>query len=206
MKRINVIVMIIGVSFLLVSCRLNDAVESYINVKETEKMLNKDKRHIQYPNVGDEDTMDFAFINGAPKTEVNHEVDDIIKMYATRSTFDELKTPIAIDIEKNEIYIEPNIHSFGVVFGERRKEVNDTYKVIDLFEKHNVLSWNHYYANVKDYHSYEDGVSWRILVQYADGTIETFRGQGTQFNEITPENYNDFMNELENYVDGHLKE
>lgn len=167
-------------------------------------MLNQEKEIRPYPNIGDEDIFDFAFINGAPKAEESHEVDDIIKMYATTWSIDELHHPIAIDIENNEIYVEPSVRLHGVEFETDRKKVDNTDKVLELFEQYDVLHWQNYYSNVKDFHSYEDGASWRVVVQYEDGTIEIFRGEGTRFEEIIPDHYTNFMNELWEYVNGHI--
>lgn len=206
MRKLYVIVFIIVAYVFLAGCQFGDTVESYINVEATEELLNKEKEVRQYPDVGDEDIFDFAFVNGAPETEESHEVNDIIKMYATTWSIDELHHPIAIDIKNHEIYIEPEVKLFGVEFEIGRKKVDDIEIVLELFDKYEVLSWQNYYSNVKDHHSYEDGSSWKLLVQYEDGTIETFRGSGTRFSDIIPENYTDFMNELADYVAGHLDE
>lgn len=204
MRKMCVTAIITIACLFLASCQFSNTVESYINIDATEKLLNKEKEVRKYPDVGDEDIFDFAFINGASETEESHEVDEIIKMYASTWSIDELHHPIAIDIENNEIYVEPNISLHGVEFETDRKKVDDTDKVLDLFEQYDVLHWQNYYSNVKDYHSYEDGASWRLVVQYEDGTIEIFRGEGTSFAGITPDHYTDFMNELGKYVNEHL--
>lgn len=193
---------------LLWGCQSSASIESLINKEATEKLLTEmEERELPpYPDVGDEDIFDFAFINGAPKTEESHEVEEIIKMYATTWTIDELHHPIAIDIANNEIYVEPDVKLFGVEFETERKKVDDIDKVLELLDKYDVLNWQNYYSNVKDYHSYEDGASWSLMVQYEDGTTEEFYGKGTFFREIIPDHYEDFMKELGNYVAGHFGE
>lgn len=202
MKRLYVLGIITVACILLASCQADDTVDSYIDVEATEKMLEKEKEEAQYPNVGDADIFDFAYIKGAPEADGNYDVDDIIKMYASTGSFDDPQPPIAIDIENNEIYVEPDIGRYGVDLEKKRKQVDDTDKVLELFERYDVLDWQNYYSDVKDYHSYEDGSSWSLVVQYEDGTIEEFRGEGTT--NITPDNYSDFMNELKDYVAEHL--
>lgn len=197
---------LICICLFLIGCQSNSTVDSYINIEATEAFLNKEKEVRTYPNIGDDDIFDFAFIKGAPKAEESHDVNEIIKMYSTTWTIEEPHYPLVIDIENSQIYEEADVGGpHGVRFEESRKKVNDIEIVLGLFEKYNVLSWQNYYSNVKDYHSYEDGASWRVLVQYEDGTIETFRGEGKSFEGILPDNYNDFMNELDAYVTGHLE-
>lgn len=202
MKKLYVLVMITVACIVLASCESDDQVTTYINIEATEKMLNMEKEEPQYSDVGDADIFDFAYIKGAPKAEDDYDVDDIIKMYASTGSFDDPQPPIAIDIENNEIYVEPNIGRYGVDREKERKQVNDTDRVLELFEQYDVLEWQNYYSDVKDYHSYEDGGSWSLVVQYEDGTIEEFRGEGTT--DITPDNYSDFMSDLKSYVAEHI--
>lgn len=204
MKNLYIVALSIVICLFLVGCQIDETVKSYINVEATEKLLNQKKEPVPYPNIEGENIFDFAFINGAPKTEGNHKVNDIIKMYASTWSIDELHHPIAIDIANNEIYVEPSVKLYGVEFETERKKVDDTAKVLELFEQYDVLHWQNYYSNVKDYHSYEDGSSWKLVVQYEDGTIESFRGEGTSFEEIIPDHYTDFMDKLWKYVNGHL--
>jgi len=207
-KRIYALSIMALASLFLWGCQSSASIDSLINKEATEKWLTKmeEGELPPYPDVGDEDIFDFAFINGAPKTEESHEIDEIIKMYTTSWTIDELHHPIAIDIANNEIYVEPDVRLFGVEFETERKEVDDTDKVLELFATYDVLNWQNYYSNVKDYHSYEDGASWSLMVQYEDGTTEKFYGNGTLFREIIPDHYDDFMKELGSYVTGHLGE
>lgn len=200
----SALIVFMGGIFLLVGCQSDDRVASYINVEATERFLDNEKEEQIYPDVGDEDIFDFAFIKGAPEAKSNHEVDDIIKMYAGVSSFDEPHDPIAIDIEKSEIYQEPSIRSLGVDIGDEHRKVDDIDELVELFDTYDVLNWQHYYSDVKDYHSYEDGISWSILIQYSDGSIDEFRGEGMSFKDIIPENYDDFMGALEEYVVKHV--
>src|SRR5690625_3584638 len=145
---------------------------------------------------------DIDYIKRETKAEDYYDVDDIIKMYASKGSFDDPKPPIAIDIENNEIYVEPNIGRYGVDREKERKQVNDTDRDLELFERYDVLEWQNYYSDVKDYHSYEDGGSWSLVGQYEDGTIEEFRGEGTT--DITPDNYSDLKSDLKRYVAEHI--
>src|SRR5690625_8006470 len=92
-------------SLFLWGCQSSASFGSLINKEATEKWLNKmeEGELPPYPDVGDEDIFDFAFINGAPETEESQEIDEIIKMYTTEWTIDELHPPIANDIGHNEI-------------------------------------------------------------------------------------------------------
>src|SRR5690625_3067033 len=175
MKRLYVLVMTTVACIVLASCESDDQVTTYINIVATEKMLNMDKEEPQYSDVGDADIFDFAYMKGAPKAEDDYDVDDIIKMYASTGSFDDPQPPIAIDIEDNEIYVEPNIGRYGVDREKERKQVNDTDRVLELFEQYDVLGWQNYYSDVKDYHSSDDGGSWSLVVQSEDGRIAEFR-------------------------------
>lgn len=204
MKRLNILAFIV-VALLLAGCQSEDTVASYINVAATEKLLNKKNEDSELPNTGDIDIFDFAYINQAPRTEESHEVADIIKMYATTWSIDEHHYPIAIDIQNKEIYVESSVRRYGIEFETDRIKADDMDQVLQLFETYDVLNWQNYYSDVKDYHSYEDGASWSLTVQYDDGTIEKFRGEGMSFSDIVPDNYPDFMKELETYVNGYLE-
>jgi len=202
MKKLSML-MLIGIMF-LVGCQSSDQTASYINIEATEKFLNQEKEESHYPDIEDEDIFDFSYIKVAPEAEKDHKVDDIIKMYATTWSIDELNDPIVIDIENSEIYAEPSVDHLGVQFETERKKVDDIDDVVALFDTYDVLDWQHYYSNVKDHHSYEDGASWSLVVQYSDGTVDKFRGEGTSFKEIIPDNYYDFMDALGVYVVDHI--
>src|SRR5699024_1675459 len=134
----------------------------------------------------------------------DHTVDAMIEMYASRSSIDEFCDSIVIGIEYSESYGEPSVDHLGVQFETERKKVDDIDDVVALFDTYDVLDWQHYYSNVKDHHSYEDGASWSLVVQYSDGTVDKFRGEGTSFKEIIPDNYYDFMDALGVYVVDHI--
>src|SRR5699024_12675160 len=110
------------VCIVIESYDLYNQITNYINIEDTEKMLNMEKEEPQYSDVGDADIFDFAYIKGAPKAEDDYDVDDIIKMYASTGSFDDPQPPIAIDIENNEIYVEPNICRYGVDREKERKQ------------------------------------------------------------------------------------
>src|SRR5699024_12494225 len=92
-----------------VGCQSSDQTASYINIEATEKFLNQQKEERHYPDIEDEDIFDFSSIKVAPEAEKDHKVDDIIKMYATTWSIDELNDPIGVDIESNELDVKPSV-------------------------------------------------------------------------------------------------
>lgn len=71
--------------------------------------------------------------------------------------------------------------------------------------KHGVQDWNSDYT-FEDAESYEDGYSWRLWLQFEDGTVEKHFGKGTSKEKLTPEKFESFAEELyqfqENKVTG----
>ncbi len=51
----------------------------------------------------------------------------------------------------------------------------------------------------------DDGVGWSLYLQFEDGTVEKHKGSGTAMKSITPENFDDFFNELSDFVDERLE-
>ena len=146
------------------------------------------------------DIFDFSFIRSAPVTEKSQPVENVIKVYHGEWSM-ERAPAVAIDVENKEIYIEPRMANRGVRAHGGTKVIEDAEKVIQILEKYDIQNWQHYYSNVKDTTSYEDGASWSLWLQYDDGSVEIFRGEGTFWKDITPDNYQSFVNELTEFVE-----
>src|SRR5699024_7988748 len=113
-----------------------------------------------------------------------------------------LDTGFAIDIEKNVVYIDPRIGSHGLRrTNDDPDELQDTQKFIDLIEAYDVQNWKEHYSDGNDD---EDGYGWQILLQYSDGSVEKHAGSGTDMQKITPENFNQFTEDLAEIVNKEL--
>lgn len=111
---------------------------------------------------------------------------------------------IAIDVTNNEIYVDPSWTTLGVDTFDEPVPVNDVQNVLEILEEYNVQDWKKDYT-VENPEDYEDGFSWRLWLQFEDGTVEKHGGSGTE-DGITPENFDGFFTELNEFVSGKLEE
>ena len=115
-----------------------------------------------------------------------------------------LSDTIAIDVTNNEIYVDPSWTTLGVDTFDEPVPVNDVQNVLEILEEYNVQDWKKDYT-VENPEDYEDGFSWRLWLQFEDGTVEKHGGSGTE-DGITPENFDGFFTELNEFVAGKLEE
>lgn len=50
-----------------------------------------------------------------------------------------------------------------------------------------------------------DGYSWRLRLQFKDGTVEKHSGEGTNVEKLILENFRDFAKGLRSFVEDRLK-
>ena len=165
---------------------------------ETNQPINEKNNGKGENDIYEYDIYDFANIKKAPEAAMEHPFSNVIKILFDAGSIAAENT-IAIDILKNEIYINPQMGSRGLRFSDGTVEVNDIEKVIKILEKYDVQNWENDYT-FEDPDSYQDGYGWVLRLQFEDGTVELYGGEGSRKSEIIPENFDDFFVELSEFV------
>ncbi|MEI3612452.1 hypothetical protein [Pseudogracilibacillus sp. SO30301A] len=156
-------------------------------------------------NVSEIDIFDFENFGRTPEATEKHSIDEVIKIYFSEWTFDDPFEPIAINIETDEIYVNPSLSFVRFSTYDEVVKINQTEQVLEILETYDVQSWKTDYT-FEDPDSYEDGYSWRLWLQFADGTVEKYSGEGTNVEKLTPDNFQEFAKELRSFVEEKLKE
>jgi len=168
---------------LLAGC--NGATEDQKNHKKINSKENDSVNNI--------DIYDFYYINRAPEAKGRYDINEVIKFYF--STNSPISTSTAIDIKNNAIYKDPTSSTNGIIILEEPIEFNNKKALLNILEKYKVQEWKEDYTT-QDPDSYQDGDSWKLLLQFEDGTVETYRGQGT-IDDIFPKDFNRFVEEID---------
>lgn len=149
------------------------------------------------------DIYDFSFIELALHSKKKQDVDDLIKIYFIEND-SSLDTGFGVDIENKLVYIDPRVGSRGIRrSSDDPDEINNVEDFINLVEKYEVQNWKKRYA---DHLDVEDGYGWKLILQYADGSIQTYSGSGIDMEKITPSNFNSFKKDLAETVEKGLVE
>jgi len=179
---------IIYISLVFVSCNITDF--------QNEKMKESELK--------EEHLYDIYFIKKAPKATEKQPLSKVIKLVFTQND-SSLGNTVAMDLENNTIYIDPWMSSMGINYQDESEPIDDIDKAVDILEEYNVQDWKEDYS-YEDSSSYEDGYAWSLYLQFEDGTVERHEGTGSFAKEITPENYNDFSQALNDFVEERLKD
>lgn len=155
-------------------------------------------------NMTDKDVYDIYLLFEAPKAKKEHDLTDVIKIVFFDSNSTTGNT-IAIDVKDSSIYINPSVSSLGIRATNGMKEIEDIETAINILEKYNVQDWKEDYS-IEDPSSYEDGYGWSLLLQFEDGTVAEYGGSGPFKKEITPNHFDDFFQELNDFVEERLGE
>ncbi|MGY0692063.1 hypothetical protein ACW2QC_04620 [Virgibacillus sp. FSP13] len=150
------------------------------------------------------DIYDFAFIRKAPDAKEKHPLQEVIKVYFSDWSISEMNE-IAIDVANKEIYKNPSMRNRGLRFNDGTVKINNAEQVMEILEKHDVQEWKQDYT-FEDPATYQDGYSWNLWLQFEDGTVEKYGGQGTDKEDITPGNFDEFVTDWSEFVDERLGE
>lgn len=131
-------------------------------------------------------------------------MDKVIKIHFSEWTIDERPYSTAIDIENNEVYVDPIMSRRGLR-AHKIVKIENASEVIDLLKIYDVQSWRNNYT-FEDPRSYEDGYSWGLWLQFEDGMEENYAGEGTDIEKITPKNLRAFVKELTEFVEVKLRQ
>lgn len=146
-----------------------------------------------------DEVFDFKFINRAPKTTEEKPISDVIKIFFHETSFDEPYEAVAIDLENGEVYGNPSLSIRGVT-GDVVVDSDHVDDVYDILKKYDVSTWETEYI-VGDPDEYEDGYSWRLMMQFKDGTVKTYKGNDE---EIKPDNFDEFSRKLHEFSGSEL--
>lgn len=186
-------------SFVFITCLFLVACQSIDDEKgETDS---SEARNKQVNSEGEENAMnqvdifDFKHIQHAPEVTEKHVIDKVVKVFFDESSIDQPYKAVAIDVENDEIYRNPIISRRGLRAQDGVTTVENSNELQDILKKYEVQDWESDYT-FGDAESYEDVYSWRLWLQFEDGTVERYSGKGTDKEKLTPENFDDFAQEL----------
>ncbi|GAA0306467.1 hypothetical protein GGQ92_001805 [Gracilibacillus halotolerans] len=198
-KSFLIYLLIFSSCFLLLSCEQGNENEPNNNKEENDDI----EQEGEGETMSQEDALQFENIGKAPESDTKKPISEVAKVIFTESSLDTAYEPIAIDLENNEIYINPTISIHRFSSYEDTVQFDHAQKVKELLEKYDVQNWERDYT-FEDPETYEDGYSWRLWLQFEDGTVEKHKGAGTSKKEITPENFEEFSKELRQLVNASL--
>lgn len=157
----------------------------------------------QNPNMANKVSYDFYTFLQSPEATEKQDVSKIIKLVVTKNEGAQDET-IVLDLDNEEIHIDPWMSSYGINSEEETQSFDDKEEVLHILETYKVQDWKDDYTT-EDSASYEDGVGWNVWLQYEDGTVQSHKGSGSGLEQITPEGFDDFFNELDEFVNKHLE-
>jgi len=137
---------------------------------------------------GEVDIFDFYFINRAPIATEKHPLDELIKIYLSSKG-------VAIDVKNNELYEKPRFSTNGVATFEDPLQFHDKEGLLEILETYHVQEWKEDYTT-EDPGTYQDGFGWLMILQFEDGTVEKYRGSGPFKEDVVPENFDEFANDI----------
>jgi len=182
----------IGLSLLLGACQTtNDEPKDEVtaNEKTTENATT---------NLTGEDLFDIYLLFKAPQTDEMKDLSKVIKIVFTENNSSTEHT-LALDIDRQVIHLDPWTSGSGIL-SEDEKNVQGLEDALTILKKYNVQEWKDNYT-YEDPASYEDGYGWSLWLQFSDGTVEKHYGSGSFKKEIIPENFNEFVDELNQFVE-----
>ncbi|MBO1001793.1 hypothetical protein [Pseudogracilibacillus auburnensis] len=171
------------------------------DIKEEEQISDESEGN----NVTQKDIFEFKHIDKAPEATEDHSIDEVIKVFFDEWSIDVPYEAVAIDIQNNEIYVDPIISGRGLRAQGGIVEVSEVNQVRGILGKYKVQEWKTDYT-FEDPDTYVDGYSWKLWLQFDDGTVEKHSGEGTEVEKLTPENFREFAKELRGFVEEKLKE
>ncbi len=165
-----------------------------------QQTLNEEEDLLEVPD--GVDIYDFYFINRAPErapeaTE-KHPLNELIKIYFSTKA-------VAIDVGNNELLEKPRFATSGVTIFEEPLPFDDKEGLLGILEKYNVQEWKANYTTA-DPDTYDDGYGWMMLLQFEDGTVERYQGLGSYKEDVVPENFDEFADEMEAFKEEKVKE
>lgn len=152
---------------------------------------------------GSDDTLNNNPINGfdtlhtAPPASGSHETSDISKILFYETYNQEVHNAIAVDIGSKMLYTNPDINFLDLDEPDYQMSEEDVQIVLDILQKYNVMAWDELYTEEAEY---EDGYSWIMYIQYADGTVNSFAGRGPSKNSVVPEKFDAFVDEMMEFI------
>lgn len=161
--------------------------------------LNKGKSDQLLTDFDDEILYDISYILAVPKTRKKNDLSKVIKVAFTEIDPSGEQT-IGLEIDRKVIHIDPLIMPVGILSLQEQEEVEGLEEVINILEKHNIQEWEEDFT-LEDSFSLEDPYSWGLWIQFEDGMVEEHKGSGSVKQDMIPDNFTDFTNELKKFVE-----
>ena len=169
--------------FLLIGCFIFNSYQESISNHYVIMKMNQYEVH------------NFTFIDYLPETKMKKDLNKVKRIYFTDWSMSETNTT-AINIVSKTIYIDSFDFNQDVETKEGPIHTPDVNKVLDILEEYDVQKWRRTYT-FRNPDAFQDGYSWKIVMQFDDGTVEKHRGEGS----LTPENYDEFLHEFNKFID-----
>ena len=136
----------------------------------------------------------FSEIQNTEKSDKKEDFEYVTKI-AFQEAGDMQSDIIAMDFEKMEIY-----HSIYTISDlddeEPLRELNNE----DISQLKKILQdtddWKEVYGPEEDEADYEDGYGWCLFIVYKDGKVKQYIGSGESKEEVTPENFDEFADNM----------
>lgn len=178
MRRILMLLFVLGLS-LLTACQASH------NTPNDEQVKNE---------LSEEELYDIYLLFKTPKADEKKDFDDVIKIVLTENDSSKEKT-IAIELNEGTVHADPFISSSGILSTEVFKDVADLDKFIALLKEFEVETWKEDYS-FESPEDYEDGYGWSLWLQYEDGSTNKYHGSGSFKDEVTPDDFQDFLDAI----------
>lgn len=142
---------------------------------------------------------DFFNIGALPKANKIQPLENSAKILFTEFDDMQVTNMFAIDIGNKGMYLTPNRGTEGIMDYDYALLDEDVKEVISIMERIPLDKWSGYEnTDLKG----EGGYSWYLDIQYLDGTIKTFSGNGrsSEKERAQPEGYSEFIKDLTTFV------
>lgn len=203
MKKGVLVSIMLMICIAICACSDNN-VENTTSPDDTSEISNSSGDNVQNSNEGSEVTVssqelnDFDNIAKSPLTSTEHSLSDITKIMYYEYYEEQNHNQIAIDIGNKNLYTYPDIVHIRLDDPDYTMTDEDVETVQSLIDKYNVLKWDSTYGYKPDYDQCEvedGGGSWRLYIQYTDGTVSRAKGYG-YYSKSHPEGAESFIKEM----------
>jgi hypothetical protein len=138
---------------------------------------------------------DFMDMHTLPKAESKQPIERISKLAFSEARETPGEASIVVDIANRAMYSRKE----GVIEGIDEPDIPltkaDITKLLDILVRYDVQSWDEDYSSASSDILY-DVYAWGLQLEYDDRTVKTHYGSGPIKEEIIPENYEAFVEEL----------
>ena len=154
-------------------------------------------------NMSEKTICGFEDLLKEPKSDKKQDVENIIKIMFFEWYDGQNHNEVAIDIGNKTLYTEPQINFIDIDEPDYSMSNDDVKTLFNIINKNNILNWE---SNYIENGEYEDGYSWGLFIQYQDGNVNSFIGKGQTKENVVPENFDAFVNEITDFSQSKAKD